>query len=164
MFTPLTASGTIVVDNAKASCYTSIIHANSTPDSGYFQIAGFKSMSMHFVNHLISSPVRLLCLGIWQGFCNANFAFSRETGTMPWFSKAGRRLLDWWEKQSHAFQTVAAVPLLSFFGYFWILECIFGVSIGAYVAVLSALRCLFIFRSRMISTRANTKKKKPKPL
>lgn len=152
LYSPFTASGTIIVDNTKASCYVSMQKEGL---SGEFQVPGLPfAISNHQLLHMGASPIRMVCLGISSNFCKNKIAIDPSSGYAK-YAPVGMKVMELLGNENvppvfHIFFFVVVAGLLA---PFWMMECLFGASLAP-SAIAALVGSIVWIRSKV------TKKKK----
>jgi len=131
VYSPLTPSGTVVVDGIVASSYISL-----QKDSNEFVElqGGFSTfMSFHDGIHMVLSPYRMFCMGVSSSLGNAY----TEDG-IPVFASYGMDLAKWANNQNVVVQFFLFLAVGALAGAFMFVENTFGATFGPLALVAGA--------------------------
>ena len=145
VYTPLTASGKIVVDGVQASSYISMQEAGTE----FIQCQGVNlPMSQQDFVHTVLSPFRLLCQGVSSSLCES----ANEDG-IPHYVDYGMKFIQWADKtQTLPVQILILVAAFFVFGTSMFLENVFGASWTPLVALVMGMAYTFT-KAKGISVR-----------
>ena len=155
VYSPLTPSGTIIVNGIVASTYNSL-QGYAEKEGGYFATI----YSNQALIHLVNAPFRLLCLGISSTLCQSqNFA-----DDLPYYISWGNQLSRWTLRQGFALQVMVLAVVGGFCGFCMLLEGIVGarwgpLMLGWMVSLAAAAFIVFQMKSLAMKVRIAKKKK-----
>ena len=125
LYMPLTPSGKIVVNGVLVSNYISI---SDTAPGVVEHSQMFFPMNEQTLSHWWMSPVRMLCMGVYSGFCSSGYEGSSayevqegDEGVLPWLLM-GRHFAHVAENQPTFVRFMLGVPTFLLFGMFNVVE------------------------------------------
>lgn len=131
IYAPLTASGTIVVQDVVASVYPGVHTDNAHVGAG---IARFLKRASTV--HALTAPYRVACLGISDAFCSYEY---NATGMNAYVAFADA-LFTWWEQlSSSVLQMVVLIVAICFSTVFCLIELVGGPSYGPVIVSFASM-------------------------
>jgi hypothetical protein len=140
IFSPLTPSGTIVVNGVVASTYNSL-QSYAEEEGGYFATI----YSNQDLIHLVNAPFRLLCMGVSSTLCLME---DPEDG-LPYYISVGNKLSRWAIQQSIVVQIAVITVVGLFSGFCAFVESVFGSKLGPLVSFLVGMAIIFMKRKKI---------------
>lgn len=136
IYAPLTATGTIVVNDVVASTYSSL-----QENSEYFELGqDFATISQHDICHFWMRPFRLICgsaAGSSLGFCQS----FEDDGRLRW-AGIGKRYAKFILSQSYILQLLLFTATIAWLSFFAVVECaVIGIT-GSALSLLVRLSVL----------------------
>lgn len=147
LYAPMTPSGSVVVEGIVASNYVSLQH-------GQDQIVakGGAIMSQHRGIHMAMSPLRMLCMGVSNSFCNTD----NEQG-MPAYVHRGIALARFAEEQNIVVQYLMALVAIVVFASSLFVENTFGAAMAP-LALFMAATAYAVLKSTRTTVRVTKQK------
>lgn len=132
VYTPLTTTGKLVVDDIHASSYISL--QKTAPE--FMQLKGVDiPLAQQDAVHLALSPFRVLCMGVSSSLCQA----SNEEG-IPHYVASGMQFVRWADNTQPLWIQILSITLaLVFFGISIFLESTVGASMAPSVILVTGL-------------------------
>jgi hypothetical protein len=141
-YAPLTPNGSIVVDGIVASNYISL-QSNAAE---YVYFFGAAILSHQQFAHMLTSPVRLMCMGISAHLCSGY-----DEDGKPYPISTVLNLLFWVDDQDNSFlqglvfvlARLVTAPFVAFeilFGAKWIPDALLFLSLVSFILVVSIVR------------------------
>ncbi|CAB9514818.1 Protein hedgehog [Seminavis robusta] len=143
VYTPLTPSGTVVVNGIAASSYVSL---QENAKEYVAMQGGFAIISIHDFIHMAMSPFRMFTMGV-----SSSVSYTEEG--VPTFAAAGIDLAQWADNQNILVQAVLFVVFLAVTGTSMMLENTFGPSMAP-LAVAAGAGAYALMKRNNISIRA----------
>ena len=145
VYSPLTPSGSIIVDGILASSYISL----QKESKEYVQLqGGFAIMSYQEFIHMALSPFRMFTMGVSSSMGN-----TYTDDGLPTFAAGGIKFAKWAEEQNIFIQIVLFVAFFALTGVCMVVENTFGPTMAP-VAMAAGASAYALMKSSNISVRA----------
>lgn len=131
VYTPLTPSGTVVVDGIVASSYISL--QKNADEFVQFQGGISSYLSFQDAIHMVLSPFRMLCMGVSSKLGN----IYTEEG-VPLYAAYGMEFASWVEQQNIVVQLILFLAVGALTGASLFVENTFGPSLGPLAVLVGA--------------------------